>query len=458
MREKVKFEQIKGTVNTIEGLIEIIVLTVIYYVIWKSWYYTGWDRAGAVFHPFLGRGRIVLMLLYFVITFVMLRLCDGLQFGHLKLMDVVISQWVAEIITNLFTYLQLSLIANVMIPFHPILMLLLVDAGVELLLCVIFQAIYRTQYVPKDMVMIYGTEAAVALKRKMDERRDKYQISTLVEAERGQKEILSEIDRHDAVVINDIPTQLRNDIVKYCYERSIPIYIVPKISDIILRDAPNVSLVDTPLLLVRGDGLSLEEQFLKRFFDIVLCLVAMVVAAPIMLVIAISIKLDDHGPVFYRQRRVTRGGREFEILKFRSMIVDAEKAGDVIPAEDEDPRITRVGKGLRASRLDELPQILNILKGDMSIVGPRPERVEHVAKYTANIPEFTTRLKVKGGLTGYAQIYGKYNTSAYDKLRLDLMYIENYSLLLDLRIILMTIRILFKKESTEGFDKRKDAA
>ena len=107
-------------------------------------------------------------------------------------------------------------------------------------------------------------------------------------------------------------------------------------------------------------------------------------------------------------------------------------------------------------RVDELPQILNILKGDMSIVGPRPERVEHVEEYTKEIPEFEYRLKVKGGLTGYAQIYGKYNTSAYDKLRMDLMYIENYSLLLDIKLILTTIRIMFHKESTEGFEKAEE--
>jgi lipopolysaccharide/colanic/teichoic acid biosynthesis glycosyltransferase len=173
-----------------------------------------------------------------------------------------------------------------------------------------------------------------------------------------------------------------------------------------------------------------------------------------MLIIALAIKLEDGGPVFYKQKRVTIGGNTFDILKFRSMIVNAEELGISIPATGNDPRITKVGKVIRAMRIDELPQILNILKGDMSIVGPRPERVEHVEKYTELIPEFKYRLKVKGGLTGYAQIYGKYNTSAYDKLRMDLMYIEGYSFLLDLKLIITTIRILFSKESTEGFEKQ----
>ena len=160
--------------------------------------------------------------------------------------------------------------------------------------------------------------------------------------------------------------------------------------------------------------------------------------------------------MFYRQRRVTRWGKEFEILKFRSMIVDAEKDGHSIPATGQDPRVIKVGRVIRPTRIDELPQILNILRGDMSIVGPRPERVEHVEKYSAEIPEFAYRLKVKGGLTGYAQIYGKYNTSAYDKLRLDLMYIENYSLLLDIKLILQTVRVLFSKSSTEGFEVARE--
>jgi len=182
----------------------------------------------------------------------------------------------------------------------------------------------------------------------------------------------------------------------------------------------------------------------------------MIPAAPIMLVVALAIKLEDGGPVFYKQKRVTRDSECFDILKFRSMIVNAEASGESIPATGKDPRITKVGNIIRAIRIDELPQIFNILKGDMSVVGPRPERVEHVEQYTKEIPEFVYRLKVKGGLTGYAQIYGKYNTSAYDKLRLDLMYIENYSILLDLKLILTTIRVMFQKESTEGFEKQAE--
>lgn len=268
----------------------------------------------------------------------------------------------------------------------------------------------------------------------------------------GLEKIKEEIDTHDAVIINDVPAQIRNDILKYCYGKKKRTYLVPKITDIISRGAEEITLFDTPLLLVRGRGLTFSQRAIKRLMDIVLCLIAMIPGSVIMLIVAIAIKLEDGGPVFFKQKRVTLDGDEFDILKFRSMIVDAEKEGISIPAVGKDPRITKVGNIIRATRVDELPQILNILKGEMSIVGPRPERIEHVEKYSKDIPEFVYRNKVKGGLTGYAQIYGKYNTSAYDKVRLDLMYIENYSLLLDIKLIFLTLQIMLKKESTEGFD------
>ena len=232
----------------------------------------------------------------------------------------------------------------------------------------------------------------------------------------------------------------------------MPVYAVPKISDVLIRGAEDIQLFDTPLVLIKSTGLSRAQRFVKRILDIVLSGIGLLITWPFLLLIALAIKIEDRGPVFYRQRRATRDYREFDILKFRSMIVDAEKFGESIPATGKDPRITKVGRFIRAIRADELPQLINILKGDMSIVGPRPERLEHVRKYAEEVPEFGYRLKVKGGLTGYAQVYGKYNTSAYDKIRLDLMYIEHYSIWLDLKIILLTLRIVFQKESTEGFD------
>ena len=442
-----KLQGTKGTIRSIEGFAEVLVLTVLYYFVWRL----GFDSE--LFPAYYGGGKYVLSLVYASLVLVAFFNFDGFKFGYLKLSDIVVSHWIALLIVNCITYLQLSLIANKLITPVPLIFLMVLQALVALCCCAASTFLYHRLYVPKNMVMIFGREDAVTLKLKMDSRADKYNITKLIHEKAGLEKICREIVNYDAVIISDVSAELRNNILKFCYQHELRTYVAPKLSDIIIRGATDINLFDTPLLLVRGRGLTPAQRVSKRIMDIVLCLIAMIVAAPIMLVVAIAIKLEDGGPVFYKQKRATRNGKSFDILKFRSMIVDAEKEGKSIPATDHDPRITKVGRFTRATRIDELPQILNILKGDMSIVGPRPERVEHVEEYSKDIPEFPYRMKVKGGLTGYAQIYGKYNTSPYDKLRLDMLYIENYSLMLDIKLILQTIRIILKKESTEGFDK-----
>lgn len=436
----------KGTLQHIESIIQVLIFSLLYYFVWRK----GYDDSN--FPPYFGNGKYVLIGVYAVLSFLFIRNSDGFQFGQLRKADLWVAQWIAMLIVNAITYFQLCLIANEMITVTPMLLLTLVDVVFSTVYILTCKFAYHRLYVPYNMVMIYGSKTAAGMKLKMDSRRDKYRVDHLISVDKGYDYICSQLHNYDAVVLNDVPAQIRNDILKYCYQHSIRLYVVPKITDIILKNAEDISTFDTPLQLVHGQGLTAGQRFAKRTMDILLCLIAMIPAAPIMAIIAIAIKLEDGGPVFYKQKRATRDGKEFDILKFRSMIVDAEKEGISIPATGKDPRITKVGNIIRACRVDELPQILNILKGDMSIVGPRPERLEHMEKYGADIPEFYYRLKVKGGLTGYAQIYGKYNTSAYDKIRLDLMYIEHYSLILDIKLILLTIRILFSKESTEGFD------
>ena len=449
-RNKRSLDGVKSAIRGIEGFIEVAIATLLYYYVWRHGYIEG------TFPAYYGNGKYVLTGIYALLTLVLFFNFDGFKFGYLRQSDVLISQCLALFITDFITYWQLCLIANVMVSPIPMLMLLVLEVLLALLCTVCYSAVYHKLYVPKDMVMIYGSSEALTLKLKMDTRSDKYRISRLISVEEGLEHIFQVIGDYDAVVINDISAENRNDILKFCYRNGIRAYVAPKVSDIIIRGAKSINLFDTPLLLVKGRGMTLPQRVLKRIFDVVVCSLAMIVAAPIMLCVAIAIKLEDGGPVFYTQKRASLDGKIFDILKFRSMIVDAEKEGHSIPATDHDPRITKVGVFTRATRIDELPQLLNILKGDMSIVGPRPERVEHMEKYSEEIPEFGFRLKVKGGLTGYAQIYGKYNTSPYDKLRLDLQYIENYSFMLDIKLILMTIRIMLKKESTEGFDKLEE--
>ena len=234
--------------------------------------------------------------------------------------------------------------------------------------------------------------------------------------------------------------------------------MMPKVSDVLVKGSDQLHLFDTPILLTREYSLKIEQRLIKRLIDLFCSIVLLIIASPFMLTTAIIIKLYDGGPVLYKQIRCTRDAREFYILKFRSMRVDAEKDGVARLASRNDSRITPIGKFIRAVRIDELPQLFNILKGDMSFVGPRPERPEIIAQYTEEMPEFTFRMKVKAGLAGYAQVYGKYNTTPYDKLKLDLTYIENYSVWLDLKLMLLTIKILFKPESTEGIDDNQTTA
>lgn len=440
----------KSTVRVIESAIEVILLSVVYYFIWRYCY------TDANFPGYLGKGKYVLMGVYAVLSWLFIKNSDGFQFGKLKSFDLSIAQWIGLAIVNVITYFQLCLIANVMINPLPIIILMGIDVVLSMLFVIVYNTIYTHLYAPHKMLMIFGSDNAVNMKLKMDSQKQKYQVTKLMSADEGYDKICEQILQYESVVINDVEAKLRNDLLKFCYENSVRTYVVPKITDIIMRGAASVNAFDTPMLLVKGTGLNIGQRFLKRAMDIAISVVGITITSPIMLAVALAIKLEDGGPVFYKQKRVTLGGEVFDILKFRSMIVNAEKDGKSIPATGNDPRITKVGRIIRAVRIDELPQLINVLKGDMSFVGPRPERVEHVEKYSEDIKEFSYRLKVKGGLTGYAQIYGKYNTSPYDKLRLDLMYIENYSIFLDIKLIILTVRILLSKESTEGFEVVKE--
>lgn len=213
---------------------------------------------------------------------------------------------------------------------------------------------------------------------------------------------------------------------------------------------------DTPVIEKKGVYLSPGQRFFKRAFDISFALVMLILFSPVFLVCAVAIKLDSKGPVFYKQKRYTIHKKVFSVYKFRTMVADAEKNGAQFASEN-DPRITKVGKILRATRLDELPQILNILSGSMSVVGPRPERPIFADEFSRLVRDYDMRYTVKAGLTGYAQIYGKYNTRVSDKILMDIIYIVNYSFLLDIKIILLTGKTMFVKSATEGFDEEKEA-
>ena len=404
--------------------------------------------------PFWRRGNWLMIAVYAVLLIFFEQMYGGFKVGFYKKWNVIYSQILALVIVNVITYLQIALIDK---RFHSLTLMggiLVTEIIVAVIWAFAFQFIYSRLFPRRHMLLVYGERPIFHLMQKISTREDKYQICNIIHYEEGVDEIMRLADQYDAIIIGDIPAHERNQLLKRCFGQGIRTYTVPKISDIINRSSDDLNLFDTPLLLSRNEDLKIEQLFAKRMMDIVCSFLGLFISSPFFLIIAFLIKATDRGPVFYKQIRLTRNGKEFEIYKFRTMIQDAEKDGHARLASEHDDRILPVGRFLRATRLDELPQLINVLKGEMSMVGPRPERPELAAEIEKELPEFPYRLKVKAGLTGYAQIYGKYNTTAYDKLKLDLTYIRNYSFFLDLKLMIMTPKIMLMKESTEGSHRR----
>lgn len=400
--------------------------------------------------PFWRRGNWLMIAVYAVLLIFFEQMYGGFKVGFYKKWNVIYSQILALVIVNVITYLQIALIDK---RFHSLTLMggiLVTEIIVAVIWAFAFQFIYSRLFPRRHMLLVYGERPTFHLMQKISTREDKYQICNIIHYEEGVDEIMRLADQYDAIIIGDIPAHERNQLLKRCFGQGIRTYTVPKISDIINRSSDDLNLFDTPLLLSRNEDLKIEQLFAKRMMDVVCSFFGLLISSPFFLIIAFLIKATDRGTVFYKQIRLTRNGKEFEIYKFRTMIQDAEKDGHARLASEHDDRILPVGRFLRATRLDELPQLINVLKGEMSMVGPRPERPELAAEIEKELPEFPYRLKVKAGLTGYAQIYGKYNTTAYDKLKLDLTYIRNYSFFLDLKLMIMTPKIMLMKESTEG--------
>lgn len=439
-----KYERYKRAIRLTASLILVAALVLVYR---KAWYGFISPSTGVWYWR---RGNWVIMGLYSALILFFSTMYGGFRLGDLEKGNVIYSQILSLLIVNFITYIQVSLLAYSFQTLWIFLVLMVCDAVIITAWAQIYAVIYRRLFPPRRLLLVYGQLHALELLGKLRQREDRYLIEKIVSAEIGEDAIMSMVEGYDGVILCDIPTPSRNFILKACFERSVRVYMTPKISDILVRTSREMHTFDTPLLLSRNNGLTVEQQLGKRCLDILVSVCMLVLISPIMLVTAAAVKLYDGGSALYKQKRLTLNGREFYVYKFRSMRMDAEKDGVARLASENDDRITPVGKLIRMTRIDELPQLWNVLKGDMSLVGPRPERPEIAAEYEAWLPQFKSRLKVKAGLTGYAQIYGKYNTTPYDKLKLDLTYIQNYSFILDLKLLLLTVKILFMKESTEG--------
>ncbi len=322
-------------------------------------------------------------------------------------------------------------------------------------------SIFFANITRKRTVLVYRNELDKkrfgSIKGKATERI--YKIEKEIKYDGEFVELRNQLKGYEAIFVAGVNSRCRNGILKYCKEEGIPGFFLPHVGDVIMQDATHIQTFDTPVLYVNRRTLNVEYVIVKRLFDIVASLLGIIILSPFMIITALAIKLYDRGPALYRQTRLTKDGREFDILKFRSMRVDAEKDGVArLSTGDNDDRITPIGKFARKCRLDELPQLFNILVGDMSVVGPRPERPEIANQYYKTMPDFQLRLQVKAGLTGYAQVYGRYNTDPYQKLEFDLLYIKNMNVLTDLRLMFATVGILFMKDSTEGVEEGQTTA
>lgn len=402
---------------------------------------------------FLGLGNYLMIGLYTVLMVLMINTFKGFNIGSGRISILTMSQAIAMGLVNILEFIIVILMTRIKslmwMTLAYIIVLTFVQAIAVLAITFISTKLYRAVFPPFSILNIYG-EYENDLVIKMNRRADKYKITGEMSCNEPLEKIVKELENYDAVLINDVPSEIRNDIVKACFATDKRVYFTPKIADILIKGSEEVNLFDTPLYLCKNVGMDGISAAIKRMGDIIISAIGIILTSPIMLVTAILIHKYDGGPVFYKQVRCTIGGKEYKIMKFRSMITDAEKDGKARLASENDDRITPIGHFIRATRIDELPQFFNILKGEMSIVGPRPERPEIIAEYVKEVPEFAFRTHVKAGLTGYAQVYGKYNTTSYDKLKLDMIYCEKCSVLLDIQLILMTLRVIFTKDATEG--------
>ncbi len=401
---------------------------------------------------FSKNGNYLVVLSYLIFLLVFIQLYGGFKFGIFRLHEVIYNLFLATVVANFMMFLVLCLIARELL--LPVAFIFCTGFQFFLILCSAYcgNLIYFKLHPARKTLAIFGDdEEGFKLINKFTKIPERFKIEKgIAIAGKHIDDIKRQIDRFDAVIITDIEKGIKTELLRYCYTLKKRTYLLPSSTEVVISTANPIQIFDTPVLLCQNCGLSVEQAAVKRFWDLVFSFLGLVFFSPVFLLTMIFIKLDDKGPVFFKQNRVTKDGKIFNIIKFRSMVTDAEKNG-AKKAEENDDRITRVGRIIRPLRIDELPQLINIFLGDMSLVGPRPERLQNVYEYNLLYPDFNLRHRVKAGLTGYAQVYGKYNTAPADKLKMDLIYIEKYSLLLDLKLLAMTFKILFLKESTQGF-------
>lgn len=430
-------------------MVNIVLLMIPFLICWTLYYEPRTTTVGSK------QVSVLVMIIFFLICYYFGQRLDCFRVSILQIRDVIFGEVLATMVTDIIMYILIW-----MLSIHlPNLIPGLITWGGQCVIGVIWAYVMHQSYFsthpPLRTIVIYDERMGMENLIHTYGLEKRFNIKTVypVESIMDKLEVMEEFD---AAFLCGIHSRERNIILKHCISHKIKLFMIPRIADVMMRGSEQIHMLYLPILKTQRYKPSIEYQIIKRTMDIVVSGIATIVLSPLFLITAIAVK-SDGGPAFYKQKRLTKDGKVFEILKFRSMRVDTEKySGAVLSAGENDPRITKVGRIIRACRLDELPQLLNILKGDMSLVGPRPERPELQKEIEKEVPEFGLRLQAKAGLTGYAQVYGKYNTTFYDKLLMDLMYISKPSILEDFTIMLATVKILTSKESTEGVGEGKD--
>ena len=421
------------------------------------WY---WNVAPGWSQGFFGTETLLMVgVLFCIVYFFFAKMYDAHKIGLYRLQELAFSQMLAYGISDgvlfiaaffWFHNFQRIRIRLFLLAFVLQLILILINTF-------LFNRLYAHFDEPRKIMILYGSEDYKRLLVKIQEKKRRYQVLVCMNESEDTSTIFETLAKCKDVYLCDVRDEVKDRVILFCNAHQKDIHISMDLGDLLILGDEVSHSFDTPFLRNKKTPVAWYYPFLKRFSDIVISMTAILLLSPIMIITALSIKLYDRGPVFYKQTRLTKDGRRFEIIKFRSMKMDAEKNGAQLSTVHDD-RITPVGKIIRKLRIDELPQLFNILKNDMSVVGPRPERPEIAAQYEQDIPEFHLRLQVKAGLTGYAQVYGKYNTTPLDKLKLDLIYIAQRSVLFDLRILFYTLKIIFIPESTEGIPDGQSTA
>lgn len=402
----------------------------------------------------LSRTMGITLSTYCIVGLLFLNIYGRYDVGRRKSKPIIYSLALAVLFTDIVTYVQL-MIMNTITPSIYAFRLdsigsLILSFAVQLIIIIIFayggNGLFFAIHKPESCCVITSSQESLDnIVKGILKYRKQYRIDHILDYK--DKKLFEIIQDADTVFIHDVPLDIRSKIVRFCYKNKINIYFNPEIEDIVEMNSKYYLLDDVSVLNANVKTWTMEQRVMKKLLDVGLAVVLGIVTSPIWIVSAIAIKSYDGGHIFFKQKRATLNGRVFEVYKFRTMKENVENHS----VTDDDDRITKPGKILRKIRMDELPQLLNILKGDMSFVGPRPEMLENVEAYEEELPEFRYRLRVKAGLTGYAQIAGKYNTSPKDKLIMDMMYIERFSILKDIQLIFQTAIVLLKSDSTEAF-------